>query len=74
MLILKLRRLLPESITSIWEGNVMRGHFESHEITSLTFDSLSRTAVTLVTDSEDRIIALSDHYAKILNRKKKDII
>ncbi len=31
-------------------------------------------AVTIVTDSEDRIIAISDHYAKILNRKEKDII
>jgi transcriptional regulator with PAS, ATPase and Fis domain len=50
------------------------GHLEGHEITSLIFDSLSRMAVTIVTDSEDRIIAVSDHYAKILNRKKKDII
>ncbi len=52
----------------------MGRHFEDHEITSLIFDSLSRTAITIVTDSEDRIIAISDHYAKILNRKKKDII
>jgi len=50
------------------------GHFEGHEITDLIFDSLSRMAVTIVTDSEDRITAISDHYAKILNRKKKDII
>jgi len=52
----------------------MYGHFESHEITGLIFDSLSRTGVTIVTDSEDRIVAISDHYVKILNRKKKDII
>ncbi len=48
--------------------------FKSLEITGLIFDSLSRMAVTIVTDSEDRIIAISDHYAKILNRKEKDII
>jgi hypothetical protein len=52
----------------------MHGHFEGHEITGLIFDSLSRTGVTIVTDSEDRIVAISDHYVKILNRKKKDII
>ena len=52
----------------------MHRSFESREITGLIFDSLSRTGVTIVTDSEDRIIAISDHYAKILNRKKKDII
>lgn len=48
--------------------------FKSHEITSLIFDSLSKVGVTIITDSEDRIIAISDYYAKILNREKKDII
>ncbi len=52
----------------------MRGHLESHELTGLIFDSLSRTGIAIVTDSEDRIVALSDHYVRVLNRKKKDII
>ena len=52
----------------------MHGHLESHELTSLIFDSLSRTGIAIITDSEDRIVALSDHYVRILNRKKKDII
>ncbi|MFB3925026.1 MAG: PAS domain S-box protein [Syntrophales bacterium] len=48
--------------------------FKSNEITRLIFDSLSRTAVTIVTDTDDRIVAISDHYVKILGRNKEDII
>jgi transcriptional regulator with PAS, ATPase and Fis domain len=54
--------------------SAMYDPIKSHEITSLIFDNLSKTGVTVVTDSEDRIIAISDHYVKILNREKKDII
>jgi transcriptional regulator with PAS, ATPase and Fis domain len=52
----------------------MNEPFKSHELTNLIFNSLSRRGVTIVTDSEDRIIAINDIYTKILNRKKKDII
>jgi len=48
--------------------------FKSNEITRLIFDSLSRTAVTIVTDTDDRIVAISDHYVKILGRNREDII
>jgi len=44
------------------------------EIASMIFDSLSSSGITIVTDSEDRVVSLSDHYVKILKQKKKDII
>ena len=52
----------------------MHDPFKSLEITRLIFDSLSRMAVTVVTDADDRIVAISDHYVKILKRKREDII
>jgi len=44
------------------------------EIASMIFDSLSNSGITIVTDSEDRIISISDHYVKLLKRKRDDII
>jgi sensor histidine kinase regulating citrate/malate metabolism len=52
----------------------MNKTLQSDEIPGLIFDSLWRMTVAVVTDSEDRIVAISDHYAKILNLQKKDII
>ncbi len=52
----------------------MNDSLKSHEITRLIFDSLSRMAVTVVTDADDRIVAISDHYVKILKRSREDII
>jgi sugar lactone lactonase YvrE len=49
----------------------MGDHFDNHEINSLILDSLSKTGITIVTDSEDRIVSLSDHYVRILNRKQE---
>ncbi len=40
----------------------------------MIFDSLSSTGVTIVTDSEDRVVSVSDHYTKILKHKKSNII
>lgn len=40
----------------------------------MIFDSLSNSGITIVTDSEDRIISISDHYVKLLKRKRDDII
>jgi transcriptional regulator with PAS, ATPase and Fis domain len=52
----------------------MHDPFKSHEITRLIFDSLSRMAVTVITDADDRIVAISDHYVKILKRNRENII
>ena len=52
----------------------MHDPFKSNEITRLIFDSLSRMAVTVVTDTDDRIVAISDHYVKILKRNREDIL
>jgi transcriptional regulator with PAS, ATPase and Fis domain len=52
----------------------MGEHFDIREISSLILDSLSKTGITIVTDSEDRIVSLSSHYVRVLNREKEDII
>ena len=52
----------------------MHDPFGKNEIENLIFDSLSRMGVTIITDSKDHIIAVSDHYTKILNLKRKDIL
>jgi transcriptional regulator with PAS, ATPase and Fis domain len=52
----------------------MNDPLKSHEITRLIFDSLSRMAVTVVTDADDRIVAISDHYVRILKRNREDIV
>jgi transcriptional regulator with PAS, ATPase and Fis domain len=52
----------------------MNKTLKSDEIPGLIFDSLLRMTVAIVIDSEDRIVATSDHYAKILNLPQKDII
>ncbi len=44
------------------------------DIAGMIFDSLSRMGVTIVTNERDRIVAISDHYVKILNRTKEEII
>jgi len=52
----------------------MQDPVDNSEVKNLIFDSLSRMGVTIITDSKDHIVAVSDHYTKILNRKRKDII
>ncbi len=52
----------------------MQDYSGHHEIVNLIFESVSRTGVTIVTDSNDCIVAISDNYIKILNRKRKDVI
>jgi hypothetical protein len=52
----------------------MNKTLKSDEIPRLIFDSLLRMTIAVVTDSEDRIVVTSDHYTKILNLEKKDII
>ena len=52
----------------------MNDYSGNHEIVNLIFDSLSRMGVTIVTDSNDCIVAISDHYSRILNLRRKDIL
>lgn len=52
----------------------MKETLTSNEIHDLIFDSLFKMTVAIVTDAQDRIAAVNDHYAKILNREAKEII
>lgn len=52
----------------------MNQSLSNQEIASMIFDSLSNSGITIVTDSEDRVVSISDHYIKLLKRRKEDVI